>query len=64
MIAEKYWIESPDLKYQKQFAVIGSGATCAPIIYLQRPKWIEDNAIWETICQSVTLDLPKGFEIK
>ena len=34
-----------------------------PIAYLQRPKWIKDDAAWETICNSIQLKLPKNFEV-
>lgn len=35
-----------------------------PIMYLQRPKWITDDARWNILCKSVRLDLPMGFELK
>ena len=49
----------------KQRAIWGRGKenVSAPLIYLQRPKWIKDDAAWRKIVSSVQLKLPKGFEI-
>jgi hypothetical protein len=45
--------------------VVSDGVTgFTPLIYFQRPKWIEDDAKWKTICESVRLELPVGFEIE
>jgi hypothetical protein len=35
-----------------------------PIVYLRRPKWIKDDAAWKTLCKSIRLELPAGFELK
>jgi hypothetical protein len=40
------------------------GSVSAPIAYLQRPKWVKDDDCWKTICESITISLPHGFEIK
>ena len=37
--------------------------SCAPLIYLQRPKWIKDDAVWETVTKAVRINLPQGFEV-
>jgi hypothetical protein len=66
MKIESYCIFSPD-SYQKQFSVHGISADTdlvMPLIYLQRPKWIKDDGVWEQICDSVKLSLPKDFEVR
>lgn len=35
-----------------------------PAIFLQRPKWITDDARWNILCKSVRLELPSGCELK
>ena len=40
-----------------------SGNTTQPLIYLQRPKWITDDAVWSKIVDGLRLELPSGFEI-
>ena len=61
---EKYSICSPN-KHIKQSWVAGmfEPNILAPIVYLQRPKWIDDNEKWNEIVKSIRLDLPQGFEI-
>lgn len=48
----------------KQHAIWGrEGSISSPLVYLQRPKWIKDDAAWEKIVESVRLNLPRGFEV-
>lgn len=50
----------------KQYCILGyskSANYSAPLVYLQRPKWIVDDKDWEIIVNSVTMNLPAGFEI-
>ena len=39
-----------------------SNAT-APLIYLQRPKWITDDHCWNDILSELSLRLPLNFEV-
>ena len=39
------------------------GAVTRPLMYLQRPKWIKDDAQWIRICAAITITLPAGFEV-
>lgn len=50
----------------KQSAIWGRGETTAdsPLVFLQRPKWITDDTVWNKIVDSVQLNLPCGFEVK
>ena len=51
----------------KQHHILGAAAdenAMYPIAYLQRPKWIEDDAAGEAIVKSIRIELPVGFEIK
>ena len=49
----------------KQHAIWVSGedAPTSPLVFLQRPKWIKDDAAWAKIIESVQLRLPQGFEV-
>lgn len=60
-----YHISGPVKGLWKQSAIVGrERTTVAPLVYLQRPKWIKDDAIWKKIVGSVQLQLPQNFEIK
>jgi hypothetical protein len=43
--------------------MVSEGNISSPLIYLTRPKWIKDDAIWEKIVASVGISLPYGFEV-
>lgn len=61
---ESYSLCKPIKGLSKQYSLIGrSGATGTPLVYLQRPKHITDDAVWETIVESIEVKLPVGFEI-
>ena len=67
MILGKYGPSGPVSGLWKQNAIVGyaeEGNYIAPILYLQRPKWIKDDDVWQKICDNVRLDLPKGMEIR
>lgn len=60
-----YHLEPPMHGLWKQNAIVGrEGYSIAPLIYLQRPKWIKDDDCWNKIINSVTIKLPKGYEVK
>lgn len=61
-----YHTAGPTFGTYKQHAVWGSGegAACSPLVFLQRPKWIKDDAVWRKIVDAVSLNLPRGFEVK
>jgi hypothetical protein len=64
MIIQSYSISSPVKGICKQHAAWGMTGNCAvPLIYLQRPKWITDDAVWENIVESVRLVLPDGLDV-
>lgn len=64
MKLETYSIGSPVSGVCKQHAILATeGCTTSPIVYLQRPKWIKDDAAWERIVKSIRLDLPNGFNV-
>jgi len=65
MKIESYSHSEPIEGLCKQHAIwIYEGCVTAPLIYLQRPKWIKDDSVWEQIIQSVFLSLPIDFEVK
>ena len=60
-----YHIEKGVTGLCKQHAIWGrDGNACAPLVYLQRPKWIKDDAVWEQLVNSIQLKFPKGKEVK
>ena len=64
MKVESYAVEPPIDGLIKQHAVWGHEAsTIFPLIYLQRPKWITNDAQWLAIVNSVRLVLPANFEV-
>ena len=64
MKVESYFIGSPVDGFTKQWAVwCQEGSKSAPLVYLQRPKWIVDDAQWETIVNSISVNLPFQFEV-
>ena len=64
MNIEKYSTSGPIKGICKQSAVWGhEGNSLVPLIYIQRPKWIKDDAVWSQIVESIRLDLPTGMEI-
>jgi hypothetical protein len=59
-----YCTQKPSKGICKQSAIwVTEGGRTAPLIYLQRPKWIKDDDVWEKIVESVSIDLPM-MEIK
>ena len=59
MKIKSYSISAPCKTYVKQWHILGMvtdehGAyVChTPLLYLQRPKWIKDDAIWETFVRN------------
>ena len=67
MKVSSYSISGPCKGICKQHMIIAKEENSNgyyPLIYLQRPKWIEDNECWEKICYSVLINLPNGFEVK
>lgn len=62
-----YYTSGPVEGLCKQSAIWARGAEQnghAPLVFLQRPKWITDDAAWAQIVRSVQLKLPRGFEAK
>ena len=67
MKLKSYSVCGPMLPQIKQHHILGAAAdenAMYPIAYLQRPKWIEDDAAGEAIVKSIRIELPVGFEIK
>ena len=61
-----YALDAPRNGLYKQHTILARGKTdvgYVPLVYLQRPKWIKDDAAWKKIVESVQLRLPKGFEV-
>jgi hypothetical protein len=61
-----YVIASPCFG-SKQWSIMGKEAhknAYSPLVYLQRPKWIKDDVVWQKICESIQIKLPKNFEVK
>ena len=64
MKVERYTVEGPIHGLVKQHAIWAEeGNTGAPLVYLQRPKWIANDAQWLTIVNSVRMVLPADFEV-
>ena len=64
MKIKSYSVEGPIVGLVKQFAVWGEEGSCsAPLIYLQRPNWITNDAQWLTVVNSVRMVLPLDFEV-
>lgn len=64
MKIESYTVEGPIDGLVKQHAIwVHEGGVVAPLIYLQRPKWIVNDAQWLTIVNSVRMVLPADFEV-
>ena len=66
MKIKTYSICNPVKGICKQHSIMVEDETqnfIAPLIYLQRPKWIKDDECWEKIVQSVRITLPQGEEI-
>ena len=62
-----YGLDSPcEGSYKRDCVILARDSTqggYSPLIYLQRPKWIKDDAAWLKIVNSVRLKLPKEFEV-
>ncbi len=60
-----YHVSGPVSGICKQSAVWARGedGVHSPLIYLQRPKWIEDDAVWNRIVASVQIRLPRNLEV-
>ena len=64
MKVESYSVGGPVDGLVKQHAIWAQeGSTVAPLVYLQRPKWIANDAQWFTIVNAIRLQLPAGFEV-
>ena len=64
MKVESYTVEGPIDGLVKQHAIWAQeGSTGAPLVYLQRPKWIANDAQWLAIVASIRLELPVCFEV-
>lgn len=64
MKVKTYSVTGPIHGLIKQHAVWAEeGSVIAPLIYLQRPKWISNDDQWEKIVSSISLDLPAGFKV-
>ena len=67
MKVSSYSLSKPHKGIGKQYSIIAREArnnSYYTLIYLKRPKWIEDDECWEKICKSVELNLAHGFEVK
>lgn len=61
-----YYVAQPVEGLTKQYAIFArekNSNSYVLVMYLQRPKWIKNDAAWDKLAKSVTLKLPKGFEI-
>ena len=64
MKIESYTVEGPIDGLVKQYAIwIKDNGCISPLVYLQRPKWIANDAQWLAIVHSIRLTLPVGFEV-
>lgn len=64
-----YHVSGPVDGVCKQSAIWARGShgeqhAYSPLVYLQRPKWITDDAAWRKIVAAVNFKLPRGTEIK
>lgn len=65
LVIKTYNTSGPIKGVSKQSAIWGSNGTqTSPIVYLQRPKWIKDDACWDMIVKSISINLPYEYEIK
>lgn len=64
MKIETYSVASPIKGICKSYAIWGQeGNEMAPLAYFTKPKWISDTDFIKII-NSLTLNLPQGYEIK
>ena len=66
MKISEYIIDAPCKGLYKQHCILVKDEAVGcfmPLVYLQRPKWIKDDAAWEKIVKSVRLTLPRDFEV-
>ena len=64
MKIESYGVQGPIEGLVKQHAIwVHEGSTGTPLVYLQRPKWIANDAQWSVIVTSIRLELPVDFEV-
>lgn len=62
---EGYCVVPPIKGMSKYPVVMGkSGDTNFPLLYLQRPKWIKSDSMWQEIVNSVRLELPGDFDLR
>jgi len=60
-----YHLSGPVKGLWKQHAIVGREKNkLAPLVYLQRPKWIKDDEVWRKIVGSVQLRLRRNLEVK
>lgn len=63
----KYSVEPPIEGLTKRWAIWGHDAeknSMAPLVYLERPKWIKDDSAWEKIVRGIELNLKMMAEIR
>lgn len=41
-----------------------SGSLTVPLVYLRRPKWIKDDASWQSILDAIEFKLQQGIVIR
>jgi hypothetical protein len=67
MKVSHYSIAGPWPGVCKQYSIMAREAKSngySALVYLQRPKWIKDDACWQKIVDSIHLNLPKDYEVK
>lgn len=63
MKIDYYSVEKPIEGVCKQSAIwiCTDNNKLAPLVYLKRPKWIVNDALWEKIVKSVRLDIQQDL---
>ena len=65
MKPESYCLCSPIKGLLKSYSLMATeGNVSMPLVILKRPKWITSDEAWKDIITSLSLCLPKGYEIK
>lgn len=63
MKIESYSIASPIKGVCKLYGIWAQeGNKTAPLVYLQKPKWVGDEQ-WSEIVNAIKLELPAGYEV-
>ena len=56
---QSYYVATPIKGVCKQHAIWGTeGNQSYPLVFLQRPKWIKDDVLWDKIVAGIRLDMP------